>query len=261
MIISPPEKTYRQTLTLRIMAFLAPALAWTVALIIWADEPSPGPISMAIAIALTALWVLMCVLVSKAQLTIHPEGMQRQTSFGVTEMRWEVSETRFTQVPVGQQAALHFGLFGAALFSMFGKGGSSGQRTLVLHATDGHKLKVTPNWKDSEDAIRIALARVDPRIKDEMRRLQGGDTLKFGNVSLSQRGVAWKEKEPIPFNRLVKCQIGGTNLRIKEEGKWLDNISVNTSKVPNVLVLLDLIGEFRAGGKPSQPDPLARAGA
>lgn len=90
-------------------------------------------------------------------------------------------------------------------------------------------------------------------------QVQNSMTLKFGNVSLSQQGVGWKNKGPIPFSRIVKCKIVGTNLRIKEEGKWMDNISVNTSKVPNVFVLMDLIDERRTGGTTQPIDPMARA--
>ncbi len=262
MIISPPEKTYRQNLTVRLAALIVPAIAWMVALIIWADEPKPGPISMGVAIGLTALWAAMWYWVGKAELTVHQEGIRRTTAFGAQELMWEeVSETRFTQVPMGQAMAIHFGLIGWLIASKMGNSGGSNQRQLALHAPDGRKLRISANWRDADDAIRIALHRVDPRIKaDARRRIQGGEALSFGNVSLSQRGIAWKQKEPIPLATLVKCKIEGAQLRVKAEGKWLDNISVATSKVPNVFVLLDLVDEFRSGGKPSAPDPLLRAG-
>jgi hypothetical protein len=35
-------------------------------------------------------------------------------------------------------------------------------------------------------------------------------------------------------------------LRVKAEGKWLDNIGVTAKKVPNIFVLLDLIEEKRS---------------
>ena len=38
----------------------------------------------------------------------------------------------------------------------------------------------------------------------------------------------------------------GAFVRIKAEGKWLDNISVSPKKIPNVFVLLDMIEARRA---------------
>jgi hypothetical protein len=35
-------------------------------------------------------------------------------------------------------------------------------------------------------------------------------------------------------------------LRVKAEGKWLDNIAITAKKVPNIFVLLDLIEEKRS---------------
>jgi hypothetical protein len=245
MIMSPPEKTYRQNLTL----------------IFWSDDHKPEMISLGIAVALTALWVMMWVWVSKAELTVHGEGIRRQTAFRATEMNWEeVGETRFTQISAAQQMAWHFGLIGVLAVAFANKGGKSGQRTLALSCPDGRKLTITSNWRDAEDAIRIALQRVIPRLKAETRKLiTSGEAARFGDVKLSQQGIAWKDKPPIPLNTLVKCKIEGSNLRVKAEGKWLDNINVNTQKVPNVFILLELIDEMRAGGQTMAPDPLARA--
>jgi len=58
--------------------------------------------------------------------------------------------------------------------------------------------------------------------------------------------VVWKSKEPIPYAALVKCKIDGSMLRVKAEGKWLDNIAITAKKVPNVFILLDLIEEKRS---------------
>jgi hypothetical protein len=63
----------------------------------------------------------------------------------------------------------------------------------------------------------------------------------------------WKGKDPIPYDKIVKTRIDGANLGIKAEGKWLDNISVNTKKVPNVFVLLDMIEQRRAAAGQGSP--------
>ncbi len=260
MIISPPEQTYRQNLTLRLAAFLVPAIAWTIVGIIALGEPEVPVTTVGIAILLTILWGVLWVAVGKAEVTLHTEGIRRVTVLGVQEMVWQdIVETRFTQVPVSHTAAAHFGLLGY-LIAVAAPGAASGQRRLALQTADGRKLKLSENWRDVENAIRTVLQRVNPRLRQEMQKqIQNNMTVKFGSVSLSQHGITWKNKEPVPFGKVVKCKIQGTNLRIKEEDKWLDNISVNTSKVPNVFVLMDLIDEMRAGGRMQEMDPMARA--
>jgi hypothetical protein len=129
--------------------------------------------------------------------------------------------------------------------------------SLVNH--ESKKITLNSNLRDLHEAIRLVLNRVNPRIKDGLRRrVQAGDTVRFAKISLSQQGVAWKDKPPMPFASLVKCRIEGEALRIKSEGKWLDNIAVNTVKVPNVFAFLDLIDEYKTGGR-AEFDPLARA--
>lgn len=63
---------------------------------------------------------------------------------------------------------------------------------------------------------------------------------------MSPNGVIWKSKEPIPYTALVKCKIDGSMLRIKAEGKLLDNIAITAKKVPNIFILLDLIEAKRS---------------
>jgi len=46
----------------------------------------------------------------------------------------------------------------------------------------------------------------------------------------------------------VKCKIDGSMLRVKAEGKWLDNIAVAAKRVPNIFILLDLIEGKRSTG-------------
>lgn len=266
MIISPPEKTYKQSLTLRIAAAIVPVLAWFFVWLAWSDNVKPPTWLLGTALGLTALWIWMCLTVAKSQLTIHSEGLQRTTAFGITEMMWQdIMETRFTQVDPRQAAAIHFGLIGL-LFEAAGRGAmgsnntGSGPKTLTLHAHDGRKMKITPNWLDSDDAIGTILQRVNPSITEDLRRrIREGQTVKFGDLSLSQQGIGWKNKEPIPAQRVAKCEINGTYLRIKAEGKWLDNVAVATQKVPNIFVFLELVDELRTGGKPALTYPLLRA--
>lgn len=260
MFVSPPEKTFRQNLTWRLLVLLPVALAWIFALVFYADANKLEPISAGIAAALTALAVWVWIAAGKAELSLHSEGVQVQT-LGSKEMRWEeIGSTTFRQIPIGQQAAIHFGLIGYFIALAANKGNSAGQMSLALVARDGHKLIISPNWREVQEAIRLVLRRVNPAIKDDIRRrIKNGEAVKFGKVGLSQQGISWKDKEPIFFATLSKYRIAGSQLRIKAEGKWLDNISVSTARVPDVFVLLDLIDELKSAGKPAEVDPIARA--
>lgn len=261
MFVSPPERTFRQNLTWRLLALFPVAIAWVIALAFYFDDNKLEPISTGIAVAVTALVVWLWIAVGKAELSVHSEGVQTQGGFGGKEMRWEeIASTTFRQIPIGQQAAVHFGLIGYLIALAATKGSSAGAMTLILIARDGRKLTISQNWREVQEAVRMVLRRVNPGIRDDIRRrVKNGETVKFGKVGLSQQGISWKDGPPIPFNTLAKCRIAGQQLRVKAEGKWLDNISVNTSRVPDVFVLLDLVDEFKSGGQAAEVDPVARA--
>jgi hypothetical protein len=120
-------------------------------------------------------------------------------------------------------------------------------------------MKLTPNLRDVDEAIRLVLAAVNPPMRKEAETLlNGGGTVQFGDLSLVPQGVVWKKKEPIPYSSIVKCKLDGKNLRIKAEGKWLDNVSVAAEKIPNLFVALEIIEEKRAS---SAPGPLTKTAA
>ena len=95
--------------------------------------------------------------------------------------------------------------------------------------------------------MRTVLEHVNPRLQqDAERTLNSGGTVQFGSLWLSSVGVIWRAKDPIPYNTIVKCEIDGAFLRIKAEGKWLDNVAASVKKIPNIFVALDLIAQKRA---------------
>src|SRR5260370_293623 len=185
---------------------------------------------------------------TKTRVTLHEEGISYKSPFGEKDLRWdEITETRYGQQPIN--AAAHFGLIGWLVAAM-ARGNNKVIRSLELIGP--HKIVLNSNIRDVEDLVRLALAAVNPRLrKDADRILNSGGTVSFGKISLSPGGVVWKSKEPIPYAALVKCKIDGSMLRVKAEGKWLDNIAVTAKQVPNIFILLDLIEEKRstAAGK------------
>jgi hypothetical protein len=185
---------------------------------------------------------------TKTRVTLHEEGISYKSPFGEKDLRWdEITETRYGQQPIN--AAAHFGLIGWLVAAM-ARGNNKVIRSLELIGP--HKIVLNSNIRDVAELVRLVLAAVNPRLrKDAERILNSGGTVSFGKISLSPGGVVWKSKEPIPYSALVKCKIDGSMLRVKAEGKWLDNIAVTAKKVPNIFVLLDLIEEKRstAAGK------------
>jgi hypothetical protein len=184
---------------------------------------------------------------TKTRVTLHEEGICYKSPFREKDLRWdEITETRYGQQAIN--ASVHFGLIGFLVAAM-ARSNSKMIRTLELIGPQ--KIVLNSNIRDVEEMVRLVLAAVNPRLRKNAEQiLNSGGTVAFGKISLSPAGVVWKSKEPIPYTAIVKSKIDGSMLRIKAEGKWLDNIAVTAKKVPNVFVLLDLIEERRSAMAP-----------
>jgi hypothetical protein len=180
---------------------------------------------------------------TKTRVTLHEEGISYKSPFREKDLRWdEITETRYGQQPMN--AGAHFGLIGWLIAAM---ARSNNKMIRSLELIGPQKIALNSNIRDVEELVRLVLAAVNPRLRQDAERiLNSGGTVSFGKISLSPAGVVWKSKEPIPYAALVKCKIDGSMLRIKAEGKWLDNIAVTAKKVPNIFILLDLIEEKRS---------------
>jgi hypothetical protein len=255
MFISPPRNTFRYTLSWCIVA-----AAVFVPLLLWAayDFYRSRQVDPVLAFFTGAFGLLFAYawLWTKTRVTLHEEGIAYKSPFSEKDLRWdEITETRYGQQPIN--AGAHFGLLGYLIAAM-ARSNNKTIRTLELFGP--YKIVLNSNIRDVEEVVRLVLAAVNPRLrKDAERILSSGGTVSFGKISLSPAGVVWKSKEPIPYVALVKCKIDGSMLRVKAEGKWLDNIAIAAKKVPNIFILLDLIDEKRstAAGKTA----LAMAGS
>jgi len=257
MFMSPPRKTFRYTFNWLILTalFFVPLLVWAVYDFYHTREIPPG----------LAFLTVMCGLLfayawwwTKTRVTIHDEGISYKSPFGEKGLRWnEITETRYGQQPIN--AGAHFGLIGWLIAAM---ASSSSKVNRSLELIGPQKITVNSNIRDVEEAVRLVLAAVNPRLRQEAERiLDSGGTVGFGKISLSPTGVIWKSKEPIPYAALVKSKIDGAMLRIKAEGKWLDNIAVTAKKVPNIFILLDLIEVKRSAMTGKPPLPMASSSA
>src|SRR5207248_8655589 len=119
-------------------------------------------------------------------------------------------------------------------------GGLDGKTTSIqvrLVDRSGQKIKLTSNDRGVVTAFEEVLRRVNPRLVDEgLRRIQNGDTVTFGKIALSQRGLAWGSKEPVGALEIEKLAIEGGRLLLKKTGSWLAS-GTAIQRTPNVFVL------------------------
>jgi len=255
MFMSPPRNTFRYTFSWLILAGLLflPLLLW--AAYDFNQRRQVDPV-VAFFTVLSGLLLAYAWRWTKTRVTLHDEGISYKSPFREKDLRWEeITETRYGQQPIN--AGVHFGLIGWLIASM---ASSNNKMIRSFEIIGSQKITVNSNTRDVEEIVRLVLTAVNPRLRQDAERiLNSGGTVAFGKISLSPGGVIWKSKEPIPYGALVKCKIDGSILRIKAEGKWLDNVAVAAKKVPNIFVLLDLIEAKRTAmtGKPA----LAMAGS
>lgn len=223
------------------------------------DDSPPNQAMLVAAGALVVGFVIACMLIARTSITVGDMGIRKESILGTAEMMWpQVSETRYVFTPINYSA--HFGLIGA-LFSSLGKK-ANGHATFRVIGLDGKQIKITSNFADANEAIAMVLERTMPELVKKLRaRIERGETVAFGPVSLNKTAIRWKEKEPIPLAQLKSAELAGANLAIKREGKWLSAISVKSDKVPNVLALLEVLEGLAPQLKAKGFDPLARVRA
>ena len=243
MFPSPAERTFRDSMMWRAIAALPflGLLAWGI--YDHSDTQRFDPVLWSFVAVAGLVCVYAFVWAGTRRITFHSEGLSYKSLMSDVDLAWnDIAETRFSQQQVNWGA--HFGLFGALVSAAASRG--NGQMIRRLEINGQRRIVLNSNIKDVEDAMQLVFQKVNPRIREQSERmLTSGGTVAFGNVSLSAQGVIWKSKQPIPYNSIAKCRLEGPNLKIKSEGKWLNDISVNAKKAPNVFVLLDIIEQRR----------------
>jgi len=243
MFPSPAQRSFHDTITFR----LALAICFT-GLLAWGIydysetnvfEPFLWTfIGMAgVLCAYTFIWA------ATRKVTFHTEGISYKSLVKDVDILWtDIQETRYSQTPLN--VGVHFGLIGILVSAAFGKGNNQMIRSLKIIGQ--REITLNSNISQVEEAMQMVFQKVNPRIKEHAERmLTAGGMVSFGNVALSTQGVIWKGKQPIPYSAIAKSRIDGPNVKIKSEGKWLNDISVNVKKIPNAFVLLDMIEERR----------------
>lgn len=256
MIVSPPRQTYRQTYNARFglaVMFLGAAL---IVYFVAADAKwAPGNYVVG---ALVLLTIVSWILIGKSSLTIHDEGIRLVTAFGTKELEWRlVREYRYRVVPV--QGG---GLIGALMIAAARRAGGRAATTnlyLTLIGDDGKKLTVSSSFKDAYDAVGAILGEVHRQMRTRLDSEVHSTGATFGPLRLTARDLQWKSKDPVPLTELTSALIAGQRPRIKRKGKMFDHVAVRSDKVPNVLLLLELMEKHGVGaGAAPAVDPLAR---
>ncbi|HLJ87503.1 MAG TPA: DUF6585 family protein [Candidatus Angelobacter sp.] len=246
MFPSPAQHTFKYTLVWAIAAavLFLPLLGW--ALYDLSQRHAFEPVLWFFA-GLFGLLFAFAWIWTRTQVTIHGEGISYKSLFKEEDLRWEeIKETRYSQQPVN--VSIHFGLIGLLIAAL---ARSKDKMVRSLQVIGPRSITIGSNIRKGSDAAQLVLARVNPRLRQDLDRvLNAGGTVSFGKISLSPQGIIWKAKEPIPYNTVGKCRIDGAILRIKAEGKWLDNIAIGVKKVPNVFIFLDMVEEKRQAHAP-----------
>lgn len=185
--------------------------------------------------------------------TLYEDGIAQTLGSRTTELRWsEVTEVWFQAIRI--QAG---GLIGAAVSAAMEasarkKGLPLDARgtniTVRLVGRSGEKAVLTSNDKPLMEAFDIVRAKVNPRLVEEVtRRVQHGETVTFGKVSISLRGIGKAGKEPVAFHEIASLAVEKGRLVLKKKGSWLSALAMPIQKIPNLFVLTEVYTAFTAG--------------
>lgn len=196
-------------------------------------------------------FVLVMINESGRLSTLYPEGIEQIKRGRTSELRWpDVTEVWFqaTKVQAG-------GLIGYAIGKALDhrrQGQPLDERSTSISVKvlgrNGEKIQLTSSDKGVVQAYETIVAHVTPRLLEEAkRRVNNGDTVTFGKISVSLRGIALGRKDPVAFHEIETLALSAGKLRLKKKGAWLDAISLPVGKIPNLAVLTELYAQLAAG--------------
>jgi len=249
MILSPPRAVFGQTIAVRaalgVLALFAAGISILIAV---GSNPSEFP-GVQVAAAVLVVYAGLCYAIGRTTVSVFPEGVQRSSVFGTQELLWsDIAEYRYRITPrMGAGWAIG-GLIGAAVESAVQARMKipAGPPNLTLIGQNGKKIRITANFKDSDEAIDMILEEVHSLLKPELkRRLANREEVAFGPLRLSFQGVTWKNKKPIPLDELDWAGIAGRKFCVRQKGKLFGSLAVPPEKIPNAMLALELIEGLR----------------
>ncbi len=258
MFTGKPLLVVRRTWTIRFLAVLIAlaglALGWIGSLGIGAPDADTGAVValMAAAVALLGLTAYIWWREAGSVKNLHADGIESLVGSRRKELRWsDVTEVWFRATRV-RAGGLVGALAGAAIDAMRKDKGLNQNNTSIrirLVGKAGEKITLTSNDRDVVKAYELVLANVNPRLVESAWNLvQAGKTANFGKVSISRKGIARGNKDPVPFNDCEKPAISNGRFLLKKKGGWLNAISLPVQSIPNLFVMLELHARLTSPG-------------
>jgi uncharacterized protein DUF6585 len=255
--LSFAERRYRKSYNIRVAIA---ALTFSLLYLLWfvAGEPELAPHTMFFWTCVTAavIYAAIFVVIEQTVLTVSDQGIRHESIFAAEEIRWEeVSETRYRARP--SKPRMPMGLF-AYIVAVIRKPRRVKLR-LIVQTSDGRQIKITTSYRHAREAISIILGQILPRMTASVRaRVESGQTVTFGQLTLSGTAATWKSRTPIPLADITRAEIVGRNLQLKCSGRWTSALKVRSDSIPNVLVFLEVLEAIAPRLRPTRIDPLAR---
>ena len=250
MIHSPPEFSYPRGVTHRIATCLAalPVLAGIYYLRERLEPRVAWTLAGVTALACLVFWYWEAGKVVE----IHPEGLVLRSAGSGRAVLWEsVREVRYRAART--QAGGVFGLLLQALLRrVAGAGGPVDERSVsircILLDDQDRRFIITSAWKGAGEAVARILEKVTPLLlREAMGRLRSVGQVDFGPVVVTADAIA-RGKKAVRFPELSACGLDAGRFFVKKQGAWLTAIQVPVWKIPNVFVLLELLGRLEVPG-------------
>ena len=212
----------------------------------------------ALAAAATLIWLFPRE--AALQLTLTDEGIEERSRAGHRQIPWSmVHEVWIRAVGVQVGGILGAGLAAAAEASRKGPRAGLSETSTNLHVRivgPLGEIALTSNYRGVVAALAEVLDRVNPRLLEQaLRQVKGGQTVAFGKVSVSTRGVSIGRAEPVPFTEIQKLSVEDGKVYLKKRGKWLSMGAGPAEKVPNLYVLMGLCEALSGGDIQTDASP------
>ncbi len=259
MFATAPVLVLKRTVIIRVVLclFLAPVIlgfAWGAYAAL--EEPADttgAAISAVLCLITAALFWFFFARESNRRTTLYEDGIAQTRGSKTTELRWnEVTEIWFRAVKV-QVGGLIGAAVGAAVEAYGANKGKplddrAASITIRILGHRGTKVVINSNDKGVMKAFEMLSSRVNPRLVEAVvRRVRQGETVSFGKMSLSLRGVAYGRKDPMAFQDIGKLSIEKGRLVLKKKGAWLAAQAVPVQNIPNLFVLTEAYAQVADG--------------
>lgn len=205
-------------------------------------------IGIAIAGALLAGFVWLCIAMGKRTLVIDDRGVSAKGMSSTKQIAWDDLD-HYTYWSMDQQAVYVSGQGGAigaivviaaiAIIRGMRKSKQNNRRftqgRLTMVGKDGTKIPLDARYKDVAAALDLAFAEMHPRLRER--------PLDFTPFSITDTELRHVKKGTLGLADIQHVGAGGAQLAIKKRDKRLSWASAPMRKVKNVMLFLEVVAE------------------